>query len=209
MASLRIVATSDLHGYLPVIPECDLLLIGGDLCPDGDAVQQARWLDTSFRQWLRDVPAVETVAVAGNHDFLFENSPEMVPDLQWHYLQDSSVELFNLKIWGTPWQPVFYDWAFNLTEPELAEKWRLIPQDTDILLLHGPPYGFGDKNSQGELTGSPSLTRRIELVQPKLVVCGHIHEARGEYRIRQSRIINASQLDLRYEPHASVCELEL
>lgn len=206
---LRIVAACDLHGILPAIPTCDLLLLGGDLCPDGNAVQQARWLDGPFRAWLREVPTQETVAVAGNHDFLFENAPQLVPTLKWHYLQDSGVELFGFKLWGTPWQPVFYDWAFNLKEADLARKWKLIPTDTDILLLHGPPFGFGDRNLQGEHTGSPSLTRRIEVVQPALVICGHIHEARGEYRIRQSRVINASQLDVRYQPYSEVCELRL
>src|SRR5436190_19972122 len=72
MRSLKIAATSDLHGYLPAVPECDLLLLGGDLCPDGREKDQARWLDTTFRYWLRDVPAKEVVGVAGNHAGVFQ-----------------------------------------------------------------------------------------------------------------------------------------
>jgi Icc-related predicted phosphoesterase len=205
---MKIVASSDLHGYLPAMPPCDLLLLGGDLCPDGSPSQQADWLDTKFRFWLKSQPAKHIVAVAGNHDWVFQDRPDLVPRLPWKYLLDVGTTIEGLKIWGSPWQPVFFDWAFNLTEPELAKKWELIPDDTDILLLHGPPYQHGDRTSRGNHTGSPSLTATIERIQPRLVVCGHIHEARGEYRIGDSRVVNASQLDLRYEPYLQVFEME-
>ncbi len=204
MNVIKIVASSDLHGYLPEIPECDLLLLGGDLCPDGNELKQALWLDTVFRRWLRDVPARAIVGVAGNHDFIFQNRPDLIPALPWHYLQDSGIELFGLHIWGTPWQPVFFDWAFNLEEEQLEQKWQLIPSNTDILLLHGPPRGYGDRNSHDEHTGSPSLTRRIQEVQPRLAICGHIHEARGEYHIGNTLVANVSQLDLQYQPHDDI-----
>lgn len=206
MRTIKIVASSDLHGHLPEIPDCDLLLLAGDLCPDGSDLKQALWLDTVFRRWLEHLPAKEIVGVAGNHDFVFQNRPDLIPALPWHYLQDSSIELFELQIWGTPWQPVFYDWAFNLEEEELEQKWQLIPKGTDILLLHGPPRGFGDRNSHDEPTGSASLTKRIHEVQPRLALCGHIHEGRGEYRIGQTLVANVSQLDLQYQPHDNVWE---
>lgn len=209
MESISIVATSDLHGFLPEIPLCDLLLIGGDICPDGHEKEQSDWLGTTFRRWLRTVKAKEIVAVAGNHDWVFQNRPELVPTLRWHYLLDSGITLFGYKIWGSPWQPVFFDWAFNLKEPELDEKWKLIPEDTNILLLHGPPYRYGDRNAQGEHTGSPSLTKRIQEIQPQLVVCGHIHEARGDYHINQTHVLNVSQLDLRYQPYPTLTQLRL
>ncbi|MFT3883800.1 MAG: metallophosphoesterase [Gemmatales bacterium] len=209
MPTIKIVASSDLHSHLPDIPECDLLLLAGDLCPDGSELKQALWLDTAFRRWLRDVPAKEIVGVAGNHDFVFQNRPDLVPALPWHYLQDSGIELFGLHIWGTPWQPVFYDWAFNLDEEQLKQKWQMIPKGTDILLLHGPPQGFGDRNSHDEHTGSPSLTKRIQELQPQLALCGHIHEARGEYRIGQTLVANVSQLNLQYQPHDDVWEYSL
>lgn len=206
MADVKFAASSDLHGYLPTIPPCDILLLGGDLCPDGPAEVQAQWLDTTFRFWLQQQPAQHTVAVAGNHDFVFQERPDLVPSLPWIYLQDEGVQISGLSIWGSPWQPVFFDWAFNLTEPELARKWEMIHEATDILLLHGPPHGFGDRTRRGDHTGSQSLTQRIEEVQPTLVICGHIHEARGEYRIGHSRIVNVSQLNLRYEPRTQVFE---
>ena len=124
---MKIVAASDLHGMLPAVPPCDLLLLGGDLCPlkDHSSRRQADWLDTTFRFWLASVPARKIVGVAGNHDFVFQNDPDWVPrDLPWTYLQDSGCEWEGLRFWGTPWQPWFFDWAFNLYEPDLKPKWQ-------------------------------------------------------------------------------------
>ena len=202
---MKICAASDLHGTLPDIPACDLLLLGGDLCPvsDHDIGFQAEWLDTTFRLWLEAVPARKIVGVAGNHDFVFERCPELVPgDLPWTYLQDSGVTWEGLRIWGTPWQPWFFDWAFNLYEPSLVAKWAMIPPDTDILVLHGPPHGYGDgvpRSGGMDHTGSPSLLKRIEEVAPRLAIFGHIHEGRGEWQIGRTTLANVTILDEQYE----------
>jgi predicted phosphodiesterase len=196
---MRICCTSDLHGHLPDVEPCDLLLIGGDLCPVHSVVEQAVWLQARFAPWLRRQPARSIVGVAGNHDFIFQRAPELVPSLPWTYLQDSGTEVDGLKAWGSPHQLPFYDWAFNLPEAELAKRWELIPDDTDILLLHGPPYGVGDYSPYGKVnTGSPSLLARIEAIQPRLVVFGHIHAGYGQYRIGPTLAINASNCDEQY-----------
>ena len=199
-----VVAVSDLHGTLPEIPRCDLLLIAGDITPvtNHGLAFQAEWLDTVFRAWLNTVAAGTTVFVAGNHDFVFEQAPELVPrDLPAVYLQDSGFVWEGLKIWGTPWQPWFFDWAFNLQEPELKAKWALIPADTDILVVHGPPFQYGDgvPSRHGvRYTGSPSLLERIQTVRPRLAVFGHIHEGRGEWRLGETVLANVTILDEKY-----------
>jgi hypothetical protein len=200
-----IVAVSDLHGVLPAIPPCDLLLLGGDLCPTAShhPPTQAQWLDGPFRTWLADAPARAKVYIAGNHDFVFERTPELVPgDLPGIYLQDSMLEWEGLKIWGTPWQPRFFDWAFNLDEPELRLKWALIPTATDVILVHGPPLGYGDAvpSRRGvRQTGSPSLLERIDDIKPRLVVFGHIHEGRGVFQRGRSVLANVTLLDVKYQ----------
>jgi hypothetical protein len=118
-------------------------------------------------------------------------------------LQDDYCEFKGWKIYGSPWQLRFFDWAFNLDEPELARKWKWIPDDADIFLLHGPPKYFGDKVTRarpGEdgYVGSPSLTERIKEVKPKLVVFGHIHPGFGVYEYNGSTLANVSILDDRY-----------
>ncbi len=94
------------------------------------------------------MPADEIVLVAGNHDQSIEAWG--VPDgLRCHYLQDEALELLGLKLWGTPWQPWFLDWAFNAPRQDgeafLAGKFDAIPPDTDIVVGHGPPRGYGDR----------------------------------------------------------------
>ena len=179
----RIVASSDFHGKLPTnIPECDLFLIAGDICPSGEPIEQAAWLNTTFRNWLETVPAKKVVAIAGNHDQIFERAPELVPiNLRWHYLQDSFITINGLTIYGTPWQLPFWG-AFNLSDGRLTEIYKKIPNNTDIIISHGPPFGIHDevpgKNSPIH-TGSNSLRTRVLQIKPKLCIFGHIHQAYG------------------------------
>ena len=165
---MQIACVSDLHGHLPEIPDCDLVLLGGDICDvwNHDRADQPKWLDTIFRRWLEAIGS-PVIAVAGNHDFLFESHPHLVPSLPWTHLQDLGCEFAGLKVYGSPWPPRFGDWAFNADEPDLERRWAAIPPGTDVLLLHGPPEGFGDWSPYGEChTGSPALLRRIAVVQP-------------------------------------------
>ena len=109
-----IACISDLHEHLVDIPACDLLLIAGDVSFSfkGDLAAKQSFPANDFKHWLDRVPADEVVLVAGNHDQSIEAWG--VPDgLRCHYLEDAGLELFGLRIWGTPWQPWFYDWAFN------------------------------------------------------------------------------------------------
>jgi Icc-related predicted phosphoesterase len=210
-----IVAISDLHGQLPpdgMIPTCDLLLIAGDICPcnfskaymgvEEKSREQYWWLKSTFKPWLEKQPVKETVATWGNHDWIGEKN-RSVPPLPWHLLIDQGIELFGLKIYGSPWQTRFFDWAFNADEDSMEKKWNDIPDDTDILVLHGPPHGYGDLAWSGvgkEMvnTGSPSLTQRILDIKLKLAVAGHIHGGYGVYKVGDTTIANVSLLNEQY-----------
>ena len=196
---MKVCAISDLHGELPEIPPCELLLLAGDLCPGGyemkrQPIMQAKWLINVFKPWLEEIPAESVVGVFGNHDFVGEIAPHLVPQsLRWTLLQDAYAEINGFKVFGMPWQLPFYEWAYNLPEEEIARKCKYIPDDTDIIISHGPPWSFGDavprritdenehKWPGMEHTGSKSLTQRILEIKPQLVVVGHIHESRGVY----------------------------
>lgn len=188
----KIVAISDQHGNLPTIQNCDLLLIAGDIVPiavQNNPFDSMKWLNGPFGDWLNSVPAKHVVGTPGNHDFIFQRAFDMVPkSLRWHLLIDNLAEVEGLKIWGSPWQNWFYDWAFNAPPDEeggqefLARKYRAMPDDTDIIVSHGPPRGYGDQiDLRGDRLGSQALTDRIMEVKPKLVVCGHIHTSRGQW----------------------------
>ncbi len=202
MSGIKLACVSDGHGHLPDVPKCDALILAGDYCLSSKIEAQFAFLRDQFQPWLKKIN-VPTFGVAGNHDLIFEEAPERIPQLElsWNYLQDSGIEWNGFKIWGSPWQPRFYDWAFNASEDELAQKWSLIPDDTDILILHGPPRGYGDFSTFGnEHTGSPSLLERILQIKPKLVVAGHIHSGHGVYNIGETVFVNAAQLDDAYQP---------
>ena len=188
---MKLVALSDLHGHLPEIPTCDAVLIAGDICPNISSEEQASWLDTEFRRWLEKIKS-PTFGVAGNHDFVFQELPERVPDLPWTYLEDSESQFSGLFIYGTPWQPIYQDNAFQISESKLQSKWDLIPDQTDILIVHGPPRYYGDMCKSGVRVGSPTLYERIYAVNPKLVVCGHVHEDRGHWKFGKTQIYNVS-----------------
>lgn len=200
---IRIACVSDLHGHLPDVPECDLLLIGGDIVPTTmhRPEYSALWMESALKPWLEKIP-VPVIAVAGNHDLIFERRKDLVPPLPWTYLEDSGTEFGGLKVHGSPVQPEFCDWAFNRTESQLREHWAMVPEDTEILLLHGPPYGYGDVSDYSSRhLGSPSLTERLRgLPKLKLAVCGHIHGGRGVYPFGDARIVNAAYLDEQYRP---------
>ncbi len=213
---MRVAAISDLHGHLPEIPACDLLLLGGDLCPHHDHSLdfQAEWLTTEFRRWLDGLTHVRhIVGIAGNHDRVFQDVPEAVPtDLRWTYLLDAETTVEGLRIWGAPWQPIFFDWAFNLSSEELAKKWALIPEGIDILLLHGPPLGWGDfatRRDGGDHTGCPHLAQRIVEVRPRLAVFGHIHEGHGRWQQGRTILANVSHLNRLNRPTHEAMVFEL
>ena len=204
---MKIVAISDQHGILPEIPPCDLLLIAGDICPvHNHAIDfQAQWLDSDFRRWLGSLRHVgRVIGVAGNHDFIFERAAHRVPDdLPWIYLQDQLTEYRGLRIWGTPWQPWFFDWAFNGQPEQLKEKWALIPNPVDIIVVHGPPRCYGDgvpeRGGSVRHTGCPHLLQRIREIEPELVVYGHIHEGRGQWQLTEkTTLANVTLVDGSY-----------
>lgn len=207
---MRVAAIADLHGLLPDVPACDLLLLGGDLTPTSDHTPafQARWLDGPFRAWLEAAPAQHVVGIAGNHDFVFQQAPELVPaDLPWTYLEDSATTVEGVRVWGSPWTPWFYDWAFNaprdraVGEAFLAERYAQVPVGTDVLLLHGPPAGYGGATASGVEAGAQAAVELVDRVRPRLAAYGHIHEGRGAWERDGTALHNVAAVDLRYAPY--------
>ncbi len=204
---MKICCLSDLHGNLIDVPDCDLLLLGGDYCPT--SCHEFWWYNNTFAPWIEKLSKrMKIIGVAGNHDWPFEETPELIPKMEWTYLQDSGTEWNDLKFWGSPLQKRFFDWAFNADEPELKRRWSFIPDNTDVIVLHGPPLGYGDFSYYGESgdrlvepihVGSPSLLERIQEIKPKLVIYGHIHSGYGKYQEGTSILVNASLVNEKYK----------
>ena len=179
---MRIVAVADTHmGHRELqVPDGDVFIHAGDLCRFGILPE----LEEAAR-WIRALPHRHKIVVAGNHDWAFVNEREAARALfdDVTYLEDTSAHIRGLHFYGSPWQPEFYNWAFNLPRgPALAEKWARIPPDVDVLITHGPPRGLGDIagfGARAHSTGCDDLLARVRTVRPRLHMYGHIHEDGG------------------------------
>jgi Icc-related predicted phosphoesterase len=198
----RIVCISDTHALHNkiVVPDGDILVCAGDLTGRGELASIE-----SFDKWIGTLPHVKKLVIAGNHDFAFERNPAAARSRLIHaeYLEDSGIEIDGLKFYGSPHQPRFFDWAFNLDRgPAIKKKWDLIPAGTDVLITHGPPWGVLDRTSGGERAGCEELLLAVQRVRPRLHVFGHIHEAYGRHYdvLLGTTFVNASCCDLQYRP---------
>lgn len=208
---MKVVAISDTHGlhHSLKLPKGDMLIHAGDLSQSGFSKQVK-----NFLKWFSAQDFKYKIFIAGNHDFFFEKKTEerirnTIP-YDIIYLNDSNVIIEGVKIHGSPVQPWFYDWAFNRQRGEEIDKhWQLIPEDTDILITHGPPFGKLDKTVKNELVGCKMLTKRINEVKPKKVIFGHIHEAYGELIENEVHYINASVVNFRYQLVNKPIEFEI
>ncbi len=212
---MKILAFSDIHlrwhtlnGDMK-LPKADI----GIFCGDIHAVRIEDFV--SFLDWFRTQPIKHQVMIAGNHDsFLVGVDPFRSGN--FHYLCDSGVEIEGLKIWGSPWSPVFGRWSFMLHGEERKEKWSQIPKDTDILVTHTPPQGTLDtvrawfeRNAKLENCGCEYLTKRVQKVKPKLHLFGHIHERYGFEKKKYTEFYNCSLVNRRNQLVNKPWEIEL
>lgn len=212
---MKILCMSDLHGHLPDnLPASDAVIIAGDVCPvfDHSVSFQRLWLKTNFVEWANRLNTGSIVLIAGNHDFIFEADPGYGLYLQefhapnLHYLQDNMVHLEDpesrklVSVWGSPWSLNFGPWAFMGSDSAIGKYLDDVPDGTNIIVSHTPPYRVCDRTVDDQNPGSKYLGKLIREKQPELVVCGHIHEAYGVGRIGNTKIINASHMDVAYEP---------
>lgn len=230
---LKIVAISDTHNRHRELKELKRLNLDGDLVNDasgdiifhtGDATNEGGLSEVeSFLEWFGSLDFKHKVFVPGNHDWLFERNPQLGRELCEKHgvtlLMHESVEIEGVKIFGSPWTPRFFDWAFNacrtLTEatstgrPWLFDLWEQIPADTNILLTHGPAYGILDATPRGELVGCEWLLNKIREIKPDIHICGHIHLYGNHQRhFEGTSYYNAATCDERYRPNNPITKID-
>jgi Icc-related predicted phosphoesterase len=225
---MRVICISDSHGLHDIMRwkvkrfvdpnQVNILLHAGDCTNVGKEHEIIE-----FVEWFKSINDFDNkIFIAGNHDFGFEHygKTNEAPWLQnlldkesllkdnVTYLHDSEIVLnlseFSkpIKIYGSPWQPWFYDWAFNLPRngEGLELVWNKIPDDTDILITHGPVFGHLDYTPQNMNVGCEILRFRVEQIKPLIHVCGHIHHSHGAKVTSDTVFVNASTCDERYRP---------
>lgn len=177
---MRIIAISDTHGKHEALalPDGDVLVVAGGFTKRGGHDELR-----TFNAWLGSLPHRHKVVVAGNHEFACEKlSPADTRKILYNavYLQDSAERIDGVLFYGSPWQPEFGGWAFNLPRGrELAKRWAQIPPETDVLITHGPPFGVLDVVSRGAHVGCEDLLLAVLRVRPAVHIFGHIHESYG------------------------------
>lgn len=219
---MKIVCISDTHSQhqdillndsfsdvsLPL--DADMIIHAGDLTGMGYEGEVREFLE-----WFSNLPYKYKIFVAGNHDFLFEFEKKKAQNLLKQfpniiYLENESVEIEGIKIFGSPIQPWFHGWAFNVQRGEaIAKFWKMIPKGVDILITHGPPAGILDFTLRGENVGCRDLTIRTFEVKPKIHIFGHVHEAAGYQVVNDIHFVNASCVNSSYQLNFQPIVLEL
>lgn len=203
---MKVVAISDIHisdahqKREIDLPEGDLLIVAGDLTSTGTQSQLAAF--NSYLEKHKSKYTYKPLVIAGNHDFALERDPETAIEILTaaDYLEDALVEIDGIRIWGSPWTPTFFDWAFMKDRgSEIREMWDMIPENLDLLITHGPPWGILD--FCGSHAGCSDLldivTKKLSSA-PRFHVFGHIHEGFGSHETERTRFLNVSVCDVHY-----------
>ena len=218
--NIKVVCISDTH-----CQHRNLRLSGGDLllhtgdCTRGGDIDQLK----DFLDWFSVQPFLYKVWIAGNHDVTLHKS---FYEKNWRrfnrnrerqdheevcaliasysdiiYLEDRLVTVDGIKIYGSPWQPTFFQWAFNAERGhDIEEKWLSIPEGIDILMTHGPPLGYGDWCISGKNAGCAHLLHQVMYrIKPCIHVFGHIHEDSGMWNNGAINFVNAASCSPQYQ----------
>jgi Icc-related predicted phosphoesterase len=199
---MRVVAVSDTHNHEVELPEGDLLIIAGDVTMTGTEKQVARfgqYVERESRKFTH-----KPILVAGNHDFLFQTDRQLALSsvAAATYLEDELVEIAGKRIYGSPWTPTFFEWAFMKDRgDDIRRQWDLIPEGLDILITHGPPHGILD--DLGKHVGCEELRDTVAVrlnSPPRFHVFGHIHEGHGSHDGEHTRYLNVAVCNEHYMP---------
>jgi len=191
---------SDTHGQhynIEKFPIADMVIHSGDFTAH-DIFKEPAFYE--FIDWYASLPYTYKVLVAGNHDgFIQLENKKAREYMLLHdiiYLEDESITIEGIKIYGSPWTPTFRNWYFMDHDYNLEVLYKKIPHDINVLITHGPAYGILDKNSFGQSCGSKSLGKRIlELKDLRFHICGHIHEGYGSKDTGDLLYVNAASPD--------------
>jgi Icc-related predicted phosphoesterase len=191
MMLLKVDITSDTHNWLPRLPGGDLLIHSGDATMSGNA----RELE-AFAQYLNALKYRKIIFVPGNHDFEMDNNLSQMKkyfDPKVEILINQSFSWNGLNFYGSPYVPILKEWAFGKTYAQRKQMFSHIPDSTEVLITHVPPFETLDASLVGERLGCLALKERLaSLPNVFLHVFGHIHNSYGVKETPGRVSINAS-----------------
>lgn len=209
---MKIAVISDTHGYhrkIKHMPKADVLVHCGDITNRGEI-----GILDDFANWMGELSYDHKIFISGNHDLALEREGiqkqellKLFNECGLIYLQDSGIEINGVYFYGSPYTPLFHNWAWNLPRggKELQNKWEQIPDQTNVLITHGPSYQMLDRAPRGvfdyEHVGCELLTNRIwELPKLKAHLYGHIHFDHGQIEEYGLKFVNGAICNEQYKP---------
>lgn len=208
---MRFVVLSDTHGKhdeLGELPTGDVLIHCGDYSMCGGLKETRLFFD-----WFSAQPHKHKIVVPGNHEvslcpfrakkWVAWRTQELVTSYKnVEILVDRAIFIDGLKIYGSPWcggdEKVMSDWGFYLVDSVREHVFDGIPEDTDILVTHTPPFGILDKCND-ENFGCRFLRKRVDEIKPVWHLFGHIHESSGVYLSDYTEFYNTAVMDEDYK----------
>jgi len=207
---MRLVCITDLHGapealnrILSDAGPADVVLLGGDITSFGTP-NAAEFL---VRRAQERCPLVG--AVAGNCDSAAIDERLAALDVS---LFRRGVMVGDVGLYGVSAMPPWTGTMYELSEDEIAAalaegRGQLAEPSREVVLSHTPPRATRlDRTRRGEHVGSVAVRQFIDQVQPALVLCGHIHEARGIDRLGDTTIVNCGPA---YDGQYALAELDV
>lgn len=221
---MKIIAFSDIHANFSksIKKEIDSIIENNDIeviiCAGDFSSNNINFY--SFLEYFNSFNVKNKIIVAGNHDIDLTNqnssmNKHIMKEMNIIYLEDSEVIIDGIKFYGTPWTPTFMNWAFMKDDLELSNIFDNIPEDTDVLISHGPPYGILDETKIIEKkrksiynnfdykiketiksVGSISLLEEVNKRKNiKYHIFGHVHTGYGYKNIENKNFYNVSLLN--------------
>lgn len=214
---VKICAVSDLHGTLPKLDPCDLILICGDsVALNRQSYHKScyKWYCKEFKPWADSLPCDKVLFIAGNHELgmvgyeeeyydLFPTNDKVTFLFDDEYVYEKNGEAY--RIYGTPWCKQFGHWAYMANNEQLKDIYSQIPSDLDILITHDQPYNYGDilldpcPWADGSHIGNIPLLEVIKEKKPRWQFNGHLHSCqKGLIEIESTKHYNVSVKDENY-----------
>lgn len=188
---MKILHISDTHGFHGSFPDSrfegiDVVVHSGDCSNYRNTLMNLPEV-LNFISWYKSVPVKHKIFVAGNHDTAIERNlvtPDQFAEAGIIYLENAATTIDGVKFWGSPITPTFGDWAFMKSREKINKVWERIPEDTNVLVVHGPPKSVRDLSfdpfGKLEMCGCSALFKKCKKLPALKAVCfGHIHNMDG------------------------------
>ena len=196
MKLLHLSDTHNQHRALGTLPPADVLIHTGDFTMSGSDTEAY-----DFMNWFCDLPYAHKIFIAGNHDdclYGAEGIDGLPPHV--HYLCNSGVEIEGVHFYGIP---MFIP---DIKDGKMPQFLQQIPDQTDVLLTHQPPYSVCDLADYGSglaHRGDKALWQRIEQLHLHFHLFGHEHDANGVVRLGKTVYSNGALLNHEFVMYAS------